>query len=213
MYGSTECFLDRDAGPGDDLTRLLRRWSVGDEEAVSRLLPLVYEDLRRTARTLARRERQGHTLSPTALAHEAWIQLIERPPIQGPGTTWQSREHFFGVAAHTMRRVLVDYARRRNRSKRRAGRQRVPLFEETGADRHDDEPFLLHLAVDRALARLERFAPEDARIVELRFFGGFTLEETAECVGLSRRTVVRTWARAKAWLRAELEQEEKAAAS
>jgi RNA polymerase sigma factor (TIGR02999 family) len=184
----------------------LRDWSAGDAQAARRLLPLVYDDLRRTARAFARRERRSHTLSPTAVVHEAWIQLIGSD-VQFSEVAWQSREHFLGVAARRMRRILIDYARRRCRAKRGGGLDRVPLFDSSAtADATREDTLLWHLAIDRALHRLELFAPQDARIVELRYFGGLTLEETAEYLGVSRRTVVRCWRRARAWLLAELEE-------
>ena len=125
--------------------------------------------------------------------------------IQLPERTWQSREHFLSIAARTMRRVLVGYARRRGRLKRGAQYRHVPLFDESKEVQHGRHvrPFV-HLAVDQALDRLERFAPDEARVVELRFFGGLTLDQTADCMGVSRRTVVRLWRRARAWLRSQL---------
>ena len=162
---------------------------------------MLYEQLRRIARTLAAGERREHTLPPTAIVHEAWIQLVGPRGVQRSELVWQSREHFLGVAARVMRRVLVDHARRRNRVKRGGGLQREPLVEGSGSVPAASEELLaLHLALER----LEQFAALEARVVELRFFAGLTLEETAEFVGLSRRTVVRVWQRARAWLGAEL---------
>ena len=190
--------------PGE-VTRALRDWHAGDEDAPARLLPLVYGDLRRVARALARGERRNHTLQPTAVVHEAWIQLVGSG-VQSPEAEWQSREHFLAIAARAMRRVLVDYARRRNRIKRGAGIEQVPLLEDTDAPSAEAEGSLnLHLAVHHALDRLESFAPQEARVVELRVFGGLTLDESADCLGVSRRTAVRLWRRARAWLEAELE--------
>lgn len=164
-------------------------------------MSLLYEEMRRIARALARGERRDHTLEPTAVVHEAWIQLLGRNAVQDSEPTWRSREHFLGVAATAMRHVLVDYARKRNSAKRGGGLRREPLFAETRIGGRSREDLLeLH----QALERLEKFAPLEARVVELRFFGGLTLDETAEFVGLSRRTVVRIWRRAKAWLGAEL---------
>ncbi len=194
------------AAPGHgELTQLLRLWSEGDQQASEHALLLLYDDLRRAAHGIAWRERPDHTLEPTAVVHEAWIQMVGARGVQASGVHWQSREHFLGVAARTMRRVLVDHARRRSRAKRGGHRRRVPLGESIGAGPAEpDAAWALHLELDRALEALERFAPVEARVVEARFYGGLTLEETAEVLGVSRRTIVRTWRRARAWLRAEL---------
>ena len=192
---------------GDEVSRLLEDWSLGDDTAPARLLPLIYDDLRRTARSFGRAERADHTLPPTAVVHEAWIQMVGSN-VQITEAPWQSREHFLGVAALTMRRVLVDYARRRGRVKRGGRLQRVPLFDDTLVEQADRESRLLaHVAIDRALDRLETFAPQEARVVELRFFGGLTIEQAADCLGVSRRTAVRLWRRARAWLQAELDED------
>jgi len=144
-----------------EVTRLLRRWSDGDEEAPLHLLPLVYDDLRHTARAFARNERAHHTLPPTAVVHEAWIQLVERSGVQNP-EGWHSREHFLGVAARAMRRILVDHARRRGRLKRGGNASRVPLLDDDAvAPATSEDALVAHLQVDQALERLERFAPQE----------------------------------------------------
>ena len=203
-----ETSVERDTSPETgEVTQLLQQWRDGDDDAPSRLLPLLYDDLRRVARGYSRGERNNHTLQPTAIVHEAWIQLLG-PGVQSPEIRWKSREHFMGIAARVMRRILVDYARQHNRLKRGAQFIKVPLMEaDAVADTSGHRTLDLHLAVDRSLSRLEQVSPQDARVVELRFYGGLTLEQTADCLGVSRRTVVRVWRRARAWLHAELEGE------
>ena len=210
-FMSPETMIRRDTSrETGEVTQLLQQWHEGDDDAPSRLLPLLYDDLRRVARGYSRGERKNHTLQPTAVVHEAWIQLLG-PGVQSPEIVWKSREHFLGVAARVMRRVLVDYARQHNRLKRGAQFIKVPLIEaDAVADSSDpsgQRALDLHLAIDRSLERLEQISPQDARVVELRFYGGLTLEQTADCLGVSRRTVVRAWRRARAWLHAELEDE------
>lgn len=179
-----------------DVTRLLQAWSDGDETALDRLVPLVEADLRRLARACMRRERKGHTLQPTALVNEAFLRLAGARHLE-----WQDRAHFMGIAARLMRRVLVDYARSRGYQKRGGGAERVPLDD---ALLEAPEPPLDVVELDRAL---ELFATIDARrsrVVELRFFGGLTLEETAEVLHVSSETVKRDWRLAKLWLLREL---------
>jgi RNA polymerase sigma factor (TIGR02999 family) len=179
-----------------DVTRLLQAWSDGDETALARLLPLVEADLRRLARACMRHERNGHTLQPTALVNEAFLRLAGARHLE-----WQDRAHFMGIAARLMRRVLVDYARSRGYQKRGGGAERVSL---DGALLEAAERPLDVLELDRAL---EAFATIDARrsrVVELRFFGGLTLEETAEVLSVSSETVKRDWRLAKLWLLREL---------
>jgi RNA polymerase sigma factor (TIGR02999 family) len=184
------------AGPAD-ITRLLIAWSEGRREALDDLMPIVYADLRRVAAGYMRRETPGHALQPTALVHEAYVRLIDQRQVK-----WRNRAHFFGVAAGMMRRILVDNARRRRADKRGGGWERVTLAgEEAAADSHKEIDVL---ALHEALERLAAFDPQQARIVELRYFGGLTIEETAEVVGISPATVVREWTIAKAWLRADL---------
>jgi RNA polymerase sigma factor (TIGR02999 family) len=184
------------AGPAD-ITRLLIAWSEGRREALDDLMPIVYADLRRVAAGYMRRETPGHALQPTALVHEAYVRLIDQTQVK-----WRNRAHFFGVAAGMMRRILVDNARRRRADKRGGGWERVTLAgDEAAADSHKAIDVL---ALHEALERLAAFDPQQARIVELRYFGGLTIEETAEVVGISPATVVREWTIAKAWLRADL---------
>ena len=171
--------------PRPDVTGLLRRWSDGDPDALESLMPLVYGELRALAGKYFRSERPGHTLQPTALVHEAFLRLIGQNRLE-----WQNRAHFFGIAAQLMRRILVDHARRRAAAKRNGGTVRVDLGEpaSTGTDR---DPEILSL--DQALTSLEALDPRQAKIVELRFFGGLTVEETAHVAGTSTATVKREW--------------------
>lgn len=183
------------AGSSDrDVTALLKAWSGGERGALERLLPLVYGELRRLAATYMREERADHTLQPTALVHEAYMRLV------GQSVDWKNRSHFFGIASQMMRRILVDHARRRQTAKRDAPVYRMAQPEQI-AER-DPGPELL--ALDRALGALESLDARQARIVELRFFGGLGVEETAEVVGVSSATVKREWRTARAWLRREI---------
>jgi RNA polymerase sigma factor (TIGR02999 family) len=183
--------------PAQDATRLLQRAGEGDSEARSALLALLYRELRDLAQSSMRGERRDHTLQPTALVHEAWLRLAqaEEPP------HWRSRAHFLGAAATTMRRVLVDHARRRRTDKRGADAPRIELDDALVGP---DSPELDLLALDEALDRLGRRDEELARLVELRFFGGLTNEETARVLGLSTRQVEGGWVAARGWLRREL---------
>jgi RNA polymerase sigma factor (TIGR02999 family) len=180
--------------PEPDVTALLIEWSGGDPDALERLMPVVYGELRKLAASYLREERPDHTLQPTALVHEAYLRLTNQRQV-----AWQNRAHFFGIAARMMRRILVDYARRRRAAKRNAAAWRVATDV---PDALDGFPELL--ALDRALSSLERLDPQQARVVELRFFAGLTVEETAEAVGISAATVKRDWRTAKAWLRREI---------
>jgi len=177
-------------GPAGELTRLLQAWSEGDRAAQEQLIPLVYGELRRRASAHLRRERPGHTLRPTDLVHETYLRLVRQNP------AWQNREQFFGVAAHLMRRILVDHARARAAAKR-GGTLRVTLDEALAAARQA-EPELLDL--DAALDELSALDERQGRLVELRFFGGLTQEEAADALGISLATANREWALAKAWL-------------
>jgi RNA polymerase sigma factor (TIGR02999 family) len=179
------------------ITQLLMAWSDGRREALDDLMPLVYEDLRRVAAGYMRREAAGHALQPTALVHEAYVRLIDQKQVK-----WRNRAHFFGVAAGMMRRILVDHARRRRADKRGGDWERVTLEENDVAAEspHEIDVLTLH----DSLERLATFDPQQARIVELRYFGGLTIEEAAEVVGVSPATVVREWTIAKAWLRVDL---------
>ena len=179
----------------EGITQLLERWSQGDEEALDQLMPLVYDELHRLAGAYLRRERREHTLQPTALVNEAYLKLVRQRNIQ-----WQNRAQFFGVAAQLMRRILVDHARRRN-IKRGRGMRHVSLDEATiiGGERETDLA-----ALDDALTLLAERDPRKAQVVEMRFFGGLSVEESAEVLGVSPVTVMRDWRTAKAWLYREL---------
>jgi RNA polymerase sigma-70 factor (ECF subfamily) len=178
-----------------DISRLLRAWSDGDQEALKSLIPIVYSELHGLARRYLRRERAGHSLQSSALVNEAYLRLVDYKRMQ-----WQDRSHFFAVASQVMRRILVDHARRHN-LKRGGNVQRVSLDEAAvvGGDQGVDL-----VALDRALDALERIDPRKMRIVEMRFFGGLSVEETAEALRLSTITIKREWRSAKAWLYREL---------
>lgn len=185
------------AQPSGDVTKLLQRWSSGDAAAADRLIPIVYAQLRRMASRHLRRERSDHTLSPTALVNELYLKMVDQRR-----TTWQNRAQFFGVAAQLMRRILVDYARAHAAEKRGAGATLIPLSdaESEGAPQIVTDI----IDVDDALERLAHLDPDQVRIVELRFFAGLTVEETALVLKRSERTVKREWRLAKAWLHHEL---------
>lgn len=186
-----------DNGSSVPITQLLIAWSDGRREALESLMPLVYEDLRRMAGGYMRREPAGHPLQPTALVHEAYVRLIDQRQVK-----WRNRAHFFGVAAGMMRRILVDQARLRRAEKRGGGWERVTLVDDDVAA---DGPDIVDVvALHESLERLAAFDPQQERIVELRYFGGLTIEEAAEVLGISAATVVREWTIAKAWLRADL---------
>ncbi len=182
------------------ITELLERWSTGDRAAAERVLPLVYEELRRIALRQLRGERAGHTLQATAIVHEAYLRLTSQGNLR-----WPSRAHFFAFAAHLIRRILVDYARHRNRAKRGGHYERVTLVEmaELAFERSPDL-----VALDEALSSLEKVDSRKAAVVELRFFAGLSLEETAEQLAVSQETVSREWRRAKAWLYSALQTQE-----
>ena len=181
--------------PGD-VTLLLRQVKAGNTAAESRLLEVVYPQLRKIARQYLRRERTGHTLQPTALVNEAYLQLAGQME-----KDWQNRSHFYAVAAQLMRRILVDYARQKKAAKREGSRRKVELTDALAiaSDRLDEI-----LAIDEALSRLAAFDPRRSKVVEMRFFGGMTEEEAAEVLGVAARTVKRDWSIAKAWLHGEL---------
>jgi RNA polymerase sigma factor (TIGR02999 family) len=170
---------------------LLAEWSAGDQAALERLMPLIYDELRRLARARLRRERPGHLLQTTALVNEAYLKLVDQRQVR-----WQNRSHFFAIAARLMRRILVDHARRHAAAKRGGAAEPVTLSNvpEWPASRLDV------VAVDTALVRLAELDPRQSRIVELRVFGGLTADETAEVLDISPRTVRREWTLAKAWL-------------
>jgi RNA polymerase sigma factor (TIGR02999 family) len=180
-----------------NITHLLVAWGKGDQDARDQLIGEVYDELRRLAHHHLRRERPGHSLQTTALVHDAYLQLVDQRRVQ-----WQNRAHFFGIAAHLIRRILVEYARRRAAGKRGGDAVRVTIDPEMTASQPRD---LGVVALDDALNRLAAIDPQQGRIVELRFFGGLTVEETADVVGISPRTVKREWRMARAWLERELE--------
>jgi RNA polymerase sigma factor (TIGR02999 family) len=185
-----------------DITGLLDDWGRGDPHALDRLLPLVYAELRRVAARQLRRERDGHSLQPTALVHEAYLRLVDQRQVH-----WQNRAHFFAVSAQVMRRILVDHARRRKAAKRGNEVERVVLDDDVAAPQPDE---ISVLALDHALARLESVDPALARIVELRAFGGLTIDEAAHVLKVSPSTAKRDWRTAKAWLVRELGAEARA---
>jgi RNA polymerase sigma-70 factor (ECF subfamily) len=180
------------SGDNHEVTELLRAWSAGDPAARDRLIPLVYDDLHRRAAAYLRRERRGHTLQPTALVHEAYLRLVDQRR-----TAWQNRAQFFGVAAALMRRILVDRAREHRAAKRSGQWTRVTLDPDLAVT----NPLGVELLdLDNALTALATFDARKSRIAELRFFGGLSLEETGEVLGLSIATVERDWQVARAWL-------------
>ena len=174
-----------------EVTVLLKAMKAGDKSAAEKLLPLVYNELHRLARSYMQRERSDHTLQPTALINEAYLRLVR------DNVDWQSRQHFIGVAANVMRRLLVDYARARNAEMRAGGLQRVELEEGliTSSERSDEV-----LALHEALTNLEAVDPHRAKIVELRYFGGFSVDEIGDILQMSPRSVKRQWALARIWL-------------
>ena len=175
-----------------EITQLLVNWGEGDETALNKLVPIVYQELRRLAQHYSRRERPDHTLQVTALIHETYLRLIDQTQVD-----WKNRTHFFGVAAQMMRRILVDYARKHRASKRGKGDRALSLDEaiHVGDSRGSD---LVNL--DEALRRLEKIDPKQSKLVELRFFGGLSIEEIAQALGCSPATVKREWHLARIWL-------------
>ncbi|MEJ2206090.1 MAG: sigma-70 family RNA polymerase sigma factor [Gemmatimonadota bacterium] len=181
----------------EDITQALINLSGGDPEALDRLLPVVYDNLRGLARRELSRERPDHTLNATALVHEAYLRLVQLDRI-----TWEGRAHFFGAAAQAMRRILISYARMKKAEKRGAGAEHVPLHDVVAAARQRPQELL---ALDEALERLAEIDERRARIVECRYFAGMSIEETAETIGVSPATVKRDWLLARAWLNRELQ--------
>ncbi|HEV2666562.1 MAG TPA: sigma-70 family RNA polymerase sigma factor [Blastocatellia bacterium] len=181
------------------ITQLLIKWRNGDQAALDELLPLVYSELRRLAAYYLRQERPDHTLQPTALVHEAYLRLVGEKEID-----WRNRAHFFGIAAVRMRHILVEHARSRRAAKRGGGERRAPLNE---ADRLAEEHDVNLLALNDALQSLEALDPQKSRVVELRYFGGLTIEETAEALKVTPARVKRDWNMARAWLRIEISNE------
>jgi RNA polymerase sigma factor (TIGR02999 family) len=198
---------DNPAENSGEVTQLLQRWAGGDASALDSLWPMVYEDVRKLARRQLAAERSSHTLQGTALVNEAFIKLAGQHSMQ-----WQNREQFLSLASQIMRRVLVDYARRRGALRRGRGAKRVSIDDTHAALELDDAQTLLAfedesidlLAIDTALTRLEKIDAPQSRIVELRYFGGLTIEETATVAGISPASVKREWTIARAWLRREL---------
>jgi RNA polymerase sigma factor (TIGR02999 family) len=182
--------------PRHDVTLLLARWTDGDEAALQQLLPIVHDELRRLARRQMAGERPGHTLQPTALVNEAYLRLVNLKQMQ-----WQDRAHFFAMSARLMRRILVDFARSRGYQKRGGDAQRVSFTQALGVA--EGQPTDV-VALDDALEALARVDERKSRVVELRFFGGLSVEETAEVLNVSRETVKRDWTFAKLWLLRQL---------
>jgi RNA polymerase sigma factor (TIGR02999 family) len=182
--------------PGSTVTELLAKAGAGDASALSDVFPLIYGELRRLAERQLRQEPDGHTLSPTALVHEAYMRLVDYSRME-----WSGRSHFLAVASTAMRRILVDHARGQRSEKRGGALRRVPIDSvELGADERSE----LLLALDEALGRLQALDRRQAQVVECRFFGGLTEEETAEALGIGLRTAKRDWAKARSWLHREL---------
>lgn len=180
------------------ITQLLVKWSEGDKAALDELMPLVYDDLRRHAQHFLRRRANNHTLQATALVHEAYLRLAPRQ-----NTNWQNRAQFFGLAAKIMRDLLVDYARSQHAAKRGGSQVRLSI---AAADRFKSDSTIDLLALDQALQELANLNPQYGQVVELRYFGGLTIEETAEVLDISHATVERGWKFARAWLRVQLSQ-------
>jgi RNA polymerase sigma-70 factor (ECF subfamily) len=180
----------------EDLTVLLTELTKGNDEAASKLIPVVYDELRRLAGGYMRRERSDHTLQPTALVHEAYLKLVEQRSVD-----WQGRSHFFGIAAQIMRRILIDHARGHLRDKRGGGVKLTSLDEALAFSPEQSQDLI---RLDESLKRLGEIDPRQAKIVELRFFAGMTVEEVAAVLGISAKTVKRDWSVAKAWLHADL---------
>lgn len=178
-----------------NVTQLLAAWGEGDQNARDELIPLVYAELHRVAQNYLRRERRGHTLQSSALVHEAFLRLVDQR------VAWRNRAHFFGIAAQMMRRILVDYARSRGNEKHGGDQLHLELDEALDAAAERDAELV---ALDDALNSLAEIDPQQSRIIELRYFGGLTIEETAEALDISDTTVEREWRLARAWLRREL---------
>lgn len=183
--------------PANEITQMLIELTDGNQEVVNQILPHIYDELRRLAGSYLRRERSDHTLQPTALVHEAYMKLIDQRQVR-----WQNRAHFFGIAAQVMRRILMDHARKHKAEKRGGEADKLPLEDEiliVATNRSDQL-----MALDEALNSLAEMDPQKAKIVELRYFGGLSIEETAEVMGVSVPTINRQWRTAKAWLYGQL---------
>jgi RNA polymerase sigma factor (TIGR02999 family) len=190
--------MNRSDPEKQNITEILRQWSGGKQEALDQLMPLVYAELHRQAAQYLRRERANHTLQTTALIHEAYLKLIDQRNVN-----WESRTHFFAIAAQSMRRILVDYAKTRNREKRGGAEENLPLKEALQIQAKEEKTVDL-IALDEALTKLSKIDEQQARVVEMRYFADLSLEETAEALGVSRATAARDWSVAKAWLLREL---------
>ncbi len=189
--------MEENSENSQQITQLLKQWSDGKREVLESLMPLVYEELRRQASRYLKKERSNHTLQTTALINEAYLKLIDQREV-----VWQNRAHFFAIAAQAMRRILVDYARQRQREKRGGKAENLPLEQAISIVSQEKSVDLV--ALDDALTRLEKFDERQARVVELRYFSGLSLDETAEVLGVSNVTVRRDWNLAKAWLLQEI---------
>lgn len=187
------------SSPPHEVTQLLVAWSNGDKTALDRLMPLVYKELRRLAHHYMNRERPGLTLQTMGLVNEAYLRLVDQEKMR-----WENRAHFFGIAARLMREILIEHARSRQAAKRGGAQLRLSLSE---VERIAFRPDVNLIALNEALIRLEAIDPRKSRIVELRYFGGLGIEETAEVIGVSPATVKRDWSMARAWLRSEIEDE------
>jgi RNA polymerase sigma factor (TIGR02999 family) len=187
---------DLETGGSRQVTELLVRWRKGDRHALDALIPLVYEELRHIAQHFLQREKPGHTLQSTALVHEAYVRMVGQNLPE-----WQSRAHFFGIAAQLMRQILVDHARARQAAKRGGDVFKISLDDSTALPEQRD---LDLIALDDALKSLTELDPQQSRIVELRYFAGLTIEDTSEVLGISPATVKRDWATARAWLQREM---------
>ena len=181
--------------PAPDITRLLHEWQSGERDALDRLIPLVYEELRIIASRLASQEWRDDAIQTTALVNEAYMKLVDQRRVD-----WQNRAHFFAIAAQVMRRILLDDARRRLREKRGGGALTISIEQLAPSPSAVSVDSIDVIAMDRALQNLERLDPEQARIIELRFFGGLTIEETGAVLGVSPATIKREWSLAKGWL-------------
>jgi len=189
--------MEENAEKSLQITQLLKEWSDGRREALDALMPLIYEELRRQAGRYLKKERGNHTLQTTALINEAYLKLIDQREV-----VWQNRTHFFAIAAQAMRRILVDYARERHREKRGGAAENLPLDEALTIATPEKSVDLV--ALDEALNQLAKFDARQARVVELRYFSGLSIDETAEILGVSNVTVRRDWDLAKSWLHLQL---------
>jgi RNA polymerase sigma factor (TIGR02999 family) len=189
--------MSQTSGGAPNITQMLRDWGEGKAEVMDELLPHVYAELHRQAAAFLRHERANHTLQTTALVHEAYLKLVDQDRVE-----WQNRNHFFAIAAQAMRRILVDYAKKRHREKRGGSNEDLSLEEALLAAA--DETNVDLIALDQALSRLAKLDPQQEKIVELRYFAGLSLEEAASALDISRATAARDWQVAKAWLHREM---------